>query len=424
MKFWGKGLVALLVLVLLVACGDDAGSSGDGPDSPPAEKRTLSGIVQKGPFLKGSRVSLQELDAEFLLPMNAEIDGEVLDDDGSYSIDVEGLHSPFALLKAEGNFRDELSGERTKSPIALYALTDFSERESANVNLLTHLEYKRVLYLVAEDNLSFEEAKKQAESEVLAAFAVKGDFALAEDLDIFGGRDEDAALLALNILVSGALDDDDGGSFVIKNPKDKNDDESKLSQRISSIADDIEDDGEWNDRKTIVKIADWAVDQSLDGGLDSIRKNIAAWKLAKKVPAFEKYVNRFWWKAYGLDACDEKREDEARRIMTPHSAREGDYFVCTKGQWLPEEMQDDGKDTSDVKDTAQVADTSVVDTAGVSDTSTVDTAGVTDTTVVDTLSDFEKDIGGMALSIRTMCTSAMVKSGNFSMAMKMPDTIS
>ena len=234
MKFWGKGLVALLVLVLLVACGDDAGSSGDGPDSPPAEKRTLSGIVQKGPFLKGSRVSLQELDAEFLLPMEAKFDGEVLDDDGSYSIDVEGLHSPFALLKAEGYFRDELTGERTKSPIALYALTDFSERDSANVNLLTHLEYKRVLYLVAEDNLSFEEAKKQAESEVFAAFAVKDDFALAEDLDVFGGRDEDAALLALNILVSGALDDDDGGSFVIKNPKDKNDDESKLSQRIYS----------------------------------------------------------------------------------------------------------------------------------------------------------------------------------------------
>jgi uncharacterized protein (TIGR02145 family) len=380
---WSKSLVILFLLTLFVACGDDEGSSNK-PDVPSANERTLSGFVQKGPFAKGSLVSLQELDASTLLATDKQFEGKVLNDSGAYSIEFEEFESSYALIKAEGLFYNELTGTRTKSPIVLYALTDISERDTANVNLLTHLEYKRTLYLIIKDNLSFAEAKEQAEREVFAAFAVKDDFALAEDLNVSGSGSGNAALLAMSMLVLGSLEAEEQGGLVLGNSKNAESEDLALAGRISDIADDITSDGEWNDKRTAVKIADWAAGQRLDGD----------WSHSKKALPFEKYVDAFWWKIYGLDACDEKREDEARRIMTPHSIREGDYFVCTKGQWLPEGMLEGDKDTSDVQDTAQVADTSVVDTAGVSDTSTVDTAGVTDTTAVDTLSDFEKDIGG------------------------------
>lgn len=381
MFFGSKRLVSLFLFFLLVACGDDE-SSGGKTGTPVAAERTISGVVQKGPYAKGASVSVHELDAGVLLLTGNHYEGKVQNDSGAYSVTFDEFDSPYAILEASGLFRNELTGAKTKSSVTLYAVTDLSERDSVNVNLLTHLEYARVLYLVTVKHMSFSEAKAQAEREVMAAFGIKGDFGLAEDLNAFGNGDGSAALLAMSVLVLGCLNTE-SGPFSLGNPKGGAGEESKLSERLSNMVFDIEKDGEWNDKSTIVKIADWAANQSMEGGLDSIRETVASWKMSKKVPAFEKYVDNFWRMAYGFDVCDGKRENEARRNMNPKSAMEGVYFVCQNGKWVSEEYLEDDSDTTDVKDTTQVADTSVVDTAG-----------VTDTTAVDTLSDFEKDIGG------------------------------
>ena len=381
MFFGSKRLVSLFLFFLLVACGDDE-SSGGKTGTPVAAERTISGVVQKGPYAKGASVSVHELDAGVLLLTGNHYEGKVQNDSGAYSVTFDEFDSPYAILEASGLFRNELTGAKTKSSVTLYAVTDLSERDSVNVNLLTHLEYARVLYLVTVKHMSFSEAKAQAEREVMAAFGIKGDFGLAEDLNAFGNGDGSAALLAMSVLVLGCLNTE-SGPFSLGNPKGGAGEESKLSERLSNMVFDIEKDGEWNDKSTIVKIADWAANQSMEGGLDSIRETVASWKMSKKVPAFEKYVDNFWRMAYGFDVCDGKRENEARRNMNPKSAMEGVYFVCQNGKWVSEEYLEDDSDTTDVKDTAQVADTSVVDTADVADT-----------TAVDTLSDFEKDIGG------------------------------
>lgn len=381
MFFGSKRLVPLFLLLWLVACGDDE-SSGGNTGTPVADEKTISGVVQKGPYAKGASVSVHELDAGMLLLTGNHYEGKVQNDSGAYSVTFDEFDSPYAILEASGLFRNELTGAKTKSSVTLYAVTDLSERDSVNVNLLTHLEYARVLYLVTVKHMSFSEAKAQAEREVMAAFGIKGDFGLAEDLNAFGNGDGSAALLAMSVLVLGCLNTE-SGPFSLGNPKGGAGEESKFSERLSNMVFDIEKDGEWNDKSTIVKIADWAANQSMEGGLDSIRETVASWKMSKKVPAFEKYVDNFWRMAYGFDVCDGKRENEARRNMNPKSAMEGVYFVCQNGKWVSEEYLEDDSDTTDVKDTTQVADTSVVDTAGVADT-----------TVVDTLSDFEKDIGG------------------------------
>ena len=78
-------LVIATLFALLVAC--DSGGTGEGLDNPYSQKMTLSGFVQKGPFSKGSKISIQELDAVTLLPVGNVTEGEVLNDDGVYLLE-------------------------------------------------------------------------------------------------------------------------------------------------------------------------------------------------------------------------------------------------------------------------------------------------------------------------------------------------
>ncbi|SHH50406.1 major paralogous domain-containing protein [Fibrobacter sp. UWCM] len=377
-------LVYATLFALLGACGD-SGTDKE-LDSPYTEKRTLSGFVQKGPFSKGSKISIQELDAVTLLPVGEKIEGTVLNDEGTYSLEFSEFESPYALLTAVGTYRDELTGEKTKATVTLNALVDLTARKSANVNLLTHLEYLRVLYLVREEGLTVAEAKMQAEREVLRAFGISGDFALAEDLNIYSNGDGNAALLAISVIMLGGLEKDGGSGlpFGLATKNDDGEENSKLAERITDFAEDLEKDGLWKNGRTAANMADWAVEQGLNGKFDSFRTQVVS------------YIESFWWKIYGFDACDSTLDGAAWLNDNPYSANRGVYFICKNGKWIPERRGDDSKDTTDVKDSTQVRDTTdVADTTAVNDTTSIaDTNSVADTTFVDTLSDFEKDIGG------------------------------
>lgn len=377
-------LVYATLFALLGACGD-SGTDKE-LDSPYTEKRTLSGFVQKGPFSKGSKISIQELDAVTLLPVGEKIEGTVLNDEGTYSLEFSEFESPFALLTAVGTYRDELTGEKSKATVTLNALVDLTARKSANVNLLTHLEYLRVLYLVREEGLTVAEAKMQAEREVFRAFGISGDFALAEDLNIYSNGDENAALLAISVIMLGGLEKDGGFGlpFGLATKNDDGEENSKLAERITDFAEDLEKDGLWKNGRTAANMADWAVEQGLNGKFDSFRTQVVS------------YIDSFWWKIYGFDACDSTLDGAAWLNDNPYSANRGVYFICKNGKWIPERTVEDGKDTTEVKDSTQVRDTTdVADTTAVNDTTSIaDTNSVADTTFVDTLSDFEKDIGG------------------------------
>ena len=377
-------LVYATLFALLGACGD-SGTDKE-LDSPYTEKRTLSGFVQKGPFSKGSKISIQELEATTLLPVGDVTEGGVLNDEGTYSLEFSEFESPYALLTAVGTYRDELTGEKSKATVTLNALVDLTARKSANVNLLTHLEYLRVLYLVREEGLTVAEAKMQAEREVFRAFGISGDFALAEDLNIYSNGDGNAALLAISVIMLGGLEKDGGSGlpFGLATKNDDGEENSKLAERITDFAEDLEKDGLWKNGRTAANMADWAVEQGLNGKFDSFRTQVVS------------YIESFWWKIYGFDACDSTLDGAAWLNDNPYSANRGVYFICKNGKWIPERTVEDGKDTTDVKDSTQVRDTTdVADTTAVNDTTSIaDTNSVADTTFVDTLSDFEKDIGG------------------------------
>jgi len=305
---------------LLVACGDDnsgknAGGTEEDSGIVAIADKTVSGVSQKGPFVNGSSVTVQELDGESLAQTGGSFEGKIKNDMGEFSVKVKNLESQYALLKANGFYRNEVTGEKSKSQVTLYALTDLSDRDEVNVNLLTHLAYERSLYLATEDTLSVGKAKKQAESEVLASFGIEGGFASAEDLSIFGTDDGAAALLAVSVLMQGDLS------------------EADFSERLANYAADIEQDGKWDDFITATVIADWASNRSLTGLLAAIRENIAGWGLSADVPAFEKYVNRYWWQVYSLGFCDKDREGEVKTADNALSKNNGVHFICGDGAW-------------------------------------------------------------------------------------------
>ena len=314
-----RSIVAMfLVTLLLAACGDDnknAGGTVEDGEVVAIVDKTISGVSQKGPFVNGSSVTVQELNGKTLAQTGLGFEGKIKNDLGEFSVKVNKLESQYALLKANGYYRNEVTGDKSKGQVTLYALTDLSNRDEVNVNLLTHLAYERSLYLATVDTLSVAKAKKQAEAEIFKSFGIEGNFAAAEDLNIFGADDQSAALLAVSILMQSDLSEGD------------------FSERLADYAADIESDGIWNDAKTATEIADWANALWLRAGLAIIRENIVKWDLSADVPAFEMYVNNFWWQNYGLGICDAKREGEVLKNQNTASVNADVYYICKSNLW-------------------------------------------------------------------------------------------
>ena len=317
---------AISSLLLLVACGGDSSSGSSVQPEPVAVKdKSISGVSQKGPFVTGSAVTLYELDGKTYASTGQSFRVNIASDDGKFSVSSVNLASQYALLKADGYFRNEITGEKSSGTITLNALTDLSDREKVNINLLTHLEYERALYLVGT-GISVSSAKKQAEAEILNAFGIKGEFASSEDLDIFSKGDGNAALLAFSVLMLSDLS------------------EADLTELLTKFAIDIESDGSWDDEATKAKIADWASTQDLAGGLASIRSNIEKWNLGT-VPEFEKFVRNFWYTNYGLGECGSNNMAEVFAAKNERSAKYGTQvrYICKDGAWV--ETTDIEKDT-------------------------------------------------------------------------------
>lgn len=254
------------------------------------EDADLSGVSQKGPFVVGTSVTAYELlNGRTLKQTGSSFSGSISSNDGRFNIKSVKLKSQYAYLVADGYYRNEVTGRNSKSQIRLRALTNLKGRKSANVNLMTHLEYDRVLYLVTQKGFSVVDAKKKAQSEIYKAFHIDSENfkSFSEDLDVFGHGDENAALLAISILLQG------------------NRSEAELTSLLTSFSYDFAEDGEWNDSASRAKVADWIFSQDTIGGFRVFRENVEKWNLGS-VPGFEDYARNFWISEYQLGACTDK----------------------------------------------------------------------------------------------------------------------
>lgn len=247
-----------IMAALIAGCSDNevsGGASGDAGIIAISNKQ-ITGVSQKGPFVKGSDVTLKETSNNGTFePTGREIYTKTTSDNGDFQIDSINLESQYVLLSVEGHYRHEHNNNVSRCPMRLNAVSDLEKRETVNINLLTHFEYKRVLNLVKEGK-NFAEAKKQAATEVLGAFGVEIEVSSAEDLNIYNSSDADRTLYNISRIIDenptwndwyDSFTDEDIKRYYIDSDKKDEVDCDKLQEYIDGFANDFADDGALSD---------------------------------------------------------------------------------------------------------------------------------------------------------------------------------
>lgn len=188
-KFWLP-----LIAIILFSCEKNPA------DEPFKGTFTVSGTVEKGPFVQGSTINMQTMD-EKLHSTGKTFMETIKDDAGSFDFGSQEFDTPYAKITATGYFFNEVTGGLSQGMINLNALVDLSDRSSVNVNLLTHLKSQRIQKLIEEGN-TFKAAASQAQTELMGAFGLQKYAGKdVSQFSITAGTDEAAALIAVSSII-------------------------------------------------------------------------------------------------------------------------------------------------------------------------------------------------------------------------------
>ena len=286
----------VIILLCLVSCTKD----DDKTDITPISKEKITGFAQKGPFNNGTSILLSELNSDFN-QTGRNITSNIKNNQGSYEIDNIEFISQYVLINANGYYFNEITGDNSSSQLTLYALSDLSDKNSLNINILSHLEKARVEYLLSEGK-SFWEAKSQALREILEIFEMdKPDDTESENLDISRAGEGNSILLAISVIFQGYRSTAD------------------LSLLMANFITDISSDGVLDDPAVQSDLISHA--QSLN--LSAIRENIESHYndigMEYSIPDFEEHIQHF------IDSSDFEIEG---LIEYPVTGNYGENILC------------------------------------------------------------------------------------------------
>lgn len=237
-------------------------------------KDRITGSVQKGPFLNGTQISIFELNKN-LSQTGKVFNTSITDSKGSFSIENIELESSYVFLSANGFYFDEIQGKVSSSQITLNAISDITDESTININILTHLERKRVEYLF-KTGISFKEAKKTAQNEIFKFFGFEiNESTVSEKLDISNTGEENAKLLAISLIIQGKLD------------------VGNLSELLASMSNDFEEDGRITDNGLFTTLISNAKTLEFDLIRLNLVKRYQELNINATIPVFEKYIKLF-----------------------------------------------------------------------------------------------------------------------------------
>lgn len=228
-----KSIILIGVVALAFgACSDKEKTHGLNGNEKLVDVTSISGNVQKGPFINGTSVRVAELNSA-LQQTGRSFETQIADNSGAFELKSVGRLSQYVELHANGYYYNEVKDDVSESQLSLYALTDLSSGTTPNINVLTTLERPRVEYLTS-GGTSFADAKSQAQAEIFDIFKIDHELSWlegSERFNIASSGQGDAALLAVSAIMQGNLT------------------AGAASELIANVASDIRTDGKLDDAK-------------------------------------------------------------------------------------------------------------------------------------------------------------------------------
>lgn len=263
------GFIIILMALIFSGCNND--DDAINPVNPISNG--IKGNIQKGPFVTGSNVMIQLLNENFV-PTGIIYSTVTNNNFGGFIIENE-IDAPYVEVITDGYYFDEVNGCISDSKITLRSLSKVSSEGVTNINLLTTLSKDRIIYLVRNEKLSYDEAKAKAQNEILTIFNIPCDYSIDFNrLDISQNGDENAILLAISSILQGDLR------------------VGVLSEMLAQFIKDVKEDGVLDDQhiyNTLLRNAEFI-------NLSSIRFNLEtrydAIDYDATIPPFEKYAKR------------------------------------------------------------------------------------------------------------------------------------
>lgn len=241
-------VVTIGMMAMLQSC-----SSNDDLDGYTPANFNVGGKVEKGPFVRGTAIQMQPLDAD-LDETGESFTSTITDNEGTFTFGSKLLKSPYVKLSASGYYFNEVTGELSKGTLALNAVANLQNAADVNLNILSHLKYQRVTDLVSKDGKSFKEANNQAQEEVLKTFGLEK-YAKTDvnHFSITSGTDEAAALIAVS-------------SLILYNRS-----EAQITEYLSQLSEEFAEDGNFSETTKLQIRKDMF---SLESKLPQIAENI------------------------------------------------------------------------------------------------------------------------------------------------------
>ncbi len=263
-----------LISTLFISCSkDDNPVSEEG--TTPVDITLNKSLVQKGPFVQGSTISLQELNNDLTLSGNV-YNTETIDDFGSFDVNAV-LQNNKVDISATGFYFNEVSGKLSDAPLTLRTFVEFNNDDKVNLNILTTIARQRIKYLMTSQEMSFIEAKNQAEKETLDAFYIPESLQTStlsfEEMDISQNGESNGILLAISSILQG------------------NNSVAELGEFVAKLAEDLKEDGIINNSLLRSEIIENSIGLNFEEIKQNLEKRFTEIGIEFSIPEFKNYVD-------------------------------------------------------------------------------------------------------------------------------------